>query len=101
MSVHGEEFPPHFRTIPWESESAVPSFPARNSFIINTCKPWGLRGEKWSCNSFRINTSTSVHSKGLYLSLESTLMKNIGGRGVLWLTSPLSHNASYFDRNQH
>src|SRR5260370_21463385 len=35
---------------------------------------------------FRINTSTNVHSKQLYLSLESTLMKKGGRGGQLLLT---------------
>src|SRR6266699_3642821 len=34
----------------------------------------------WDLTPFRINTSGSVHSKQLYLPLESTLMKK-GGRG--------------------
>src|SRR5579864_1021934 len=37
--------------------------------------------------TFRINTYISVASKGLYLPLESTLMKKGGeGEGGLWLT---------------
>jgi hypothetical protein len=35
---------------------------------------------------FRISTYGSVHSKELDLPLESTLMKNIGGGEMLWLT---------------
>jgi hypothetical protein len=52
-------------------------------FRINTCRN---RAKKPTLTIFRINTYRSVHPKGLELPLESTLMKNIGGRGVLWLT---------------
>src|SRR5258708_1796683 len=37
-------------------------------------------------SAFRMNPSGSVHSKQLYLPLESTLMKNRGRGGQLWLT---------------
>src|SRR6266436_8071915 len=40
----------------------------------------------WHLSPFRINTSGSVDSKQLYLSLESTLMKNRGRGGQLLLT---------------
>src|SRR6266568_4410626 len=37
----------------------------------------------WDLTPFRINTSGSVHSKQLYLPLESTLMKRGGGGPVI------------------
>src|SRR5713226_8471688 len=57
------------------------------------CIPYRLRHRHRShastlfpANLFRMNTCKVYQNKPLYLPLESTLMKNMGGRGVFLLT---------------
>ncbi len=62
-------------------------------FRMNTHEKQGREtdfAQFWcSVSPFRINTYKSVHSKGLYLPLESTLMKNRPGGGVWSTRNPI------------
>jgi hypothetical protein len=63
----------------------------RKPLRINTCKNDPLIV---SLTTLRINTYGSIHSKELDLPLESTLMKNIGGRGGMVNQTCLMHPRS-------
>src|SRR6266704_75936 len=65
------------RRMGYSSRPLISIFRSHNCFRMNT---YFARFSR-HLSPFRINTSGSVHSKQLYLPLESTLMKK-GGRGV-------------------